>query len=461
MAESLVNDLVKNESDNIALEQLGYEPELKRELGFMSILLYGMAMLFPIAPFTGFGPITVASQGHMALSYLIAAIPMAFTAWSYGQMSGAYPVTGSSYVYISRVLKPYVGFASGWTLLLDYCLFPILNYICIALYVQALLPYLPYWGIYIGAVVLVTMINLMGVKSLAKINNILTVFGFLVVGYFMIMAITVLNQGVGTGFSTIALYNRQTFHWRTVLLGASVACYSFIGFDTMTNLSEEVRNADKTMPRATLTVCISMALLFTFVAYLAQAIFPDFTKFTQVETAINQVAMIAGGNILVTLIGLAMVACGLAFAVDAQAGVSRLLYGMGRDGVIPRKLFTYLHPKTKVPVFASIAMAVFCVSLGWVNLISLIPMINFGALMAYILVNLSVIVHFYFKGEQRGKAEFFKYLLLPGLGSISCFVLWLGLSMEAKLIGFTWLGFGIVYMMIKTNFFRKPISMHM
>jgi putrescine importer len=203
-----------------------------------------------------------------------------------------------------------------------------------------------------------------------------------------------------------------------------------------------------------------MALLFTFVAYLAQSIFPDFTHFAQVETAINEVAIIAGGQTMVTLICLAMIACGIAFAVDAQAGVSRLLYGMGRDQVIP-KLFTYLHPKTKVPVFASIMMAVFCIALGWVSLVSIIPMINFGALLAYTLVNLSVIIHFYIKGGQRGRAGFFKYLLIPGLGCITCLVLFISLAPNAKIVGFSWLGLGIVYMVIKTNFFRKPISLHM
>lgn len=442
------------------LEEFGYKQELKRELGFWSVLLYGMAMLFPIAAFTGFGPISSASHGHMALAYILAAIPMAFTAWSYGQMSGAYPITGSSYSYISRVLKPHVGFASGWALLLDYCLFPILNYICIALYVQALFPTWNYWVIYIGSVVLVTIINLMGIKQLARINNILTIFGFAVVIYFIFRAVGVLETGVGTGFSILALYNPEHFNLRTVLMGASVACYSFIGFDTMTNLSEEVREPSKLMPRATMTVCISMALLFTFVAYLAQSIFPDFTKYIQVETAINQVAVIVGGQTMVTLICLAMVSCGIAFAVDAQAGVSRLLYGMGRDKVIP-KVFTYLHPTTKVPVFASIIMAIFCIAMGWISLVSLIPMINFGALLAYSLVNLSVIIHFWVKGKQRGVSGFLKYLLMPGLGFIFCLVLFFSLALNAKIIGFSWLAIGIIYMAILTNFFRKPIEMHM
>jgi amino acid transporter len=134
---------------------------------------------------------------------------------------------------------------------------------------------------------------------------------------------------------------------------------------------------------------------------------------------------------------------------------------MGRDEVIPKKLFTYLHPKTKVPVFASIAMAVFCVALGWVSLVSLIPMINFGALLAYTLVNLSVIIHFFINEKQRDGAGFFKYLLIPGLGFISCLVLFFSLAANAKIIGFSWLALGILYMAIKTNFFRKPISLHM
>ncbi len=440
--------------DSISLEQMGYKQELKRELGLWGLLAFGICMMFPIAPAAVYGSVTDATLGHMALVYLIAVIPMSFTAWSYGQMAGAYPVAGSAYAYTQRAINPHLGFLTGWAVLLNYILFQVLNYVIIGVFASALFPGISYWAIIIIAVVLVTVINLLGIKNLTRVNTLLVLFMFVGVAYFVVSAATQLTHGVGLGFTTLPFYNPETFQWSTILMGTSIACFSFLGFEAMTTLAEETHNPARSISRATLIACFFMAFIFIIQAYFAQSIFPDFQNFASLDSAFFEVCQKAGGQALATFITVVLIAGSLANALDCQTGVSRLLYGMGRDEVIPKKFFTYLS-KRKVPVYNILLMGVLGIIGSALALETVITIINFGALIGFIMVNLSVIVHYYVKNKRRGFGNTVKYLVIPGLGMITCTILLFSLTPQAKWVGITWLAIGVIYAAATTNFFRK------
>jgi putrescine importer len=437
---------------------MGETVVLKRQLGLLACVLYGMAILLPIAPVPIYGFLTELSGGHMALAYVLACIPMAFSAWSYGQMGAEFPYAGASYTFVSRCISPHLGFLTGWIIQLDYILFPLLNYIVLGLYTNSLFPALSAKSIIIFSIILICIINCLGIKSLATINNILTIFGFLVAFYFIYAAIAVLQGGgVGTGFSSVAFVNPETFNWGAVITGASIACFSFIGFDIMTTLAEETIEPKKNLPRATLIVCFAMAFLFAVMSYLAQAVFPDYTAFTNPDVAFVEVAVLAGGETLSKAISLAMVAGAFAFSMDMMAAATRMLFGMGRDGVLPKKVFGYVHPKTGAPVYNVILVSIIALIGSGIALGDLIPLINFGGLFAYILVNLSCILHFFGKERKRTGWDIFKYLIVPGLGFLTVLTLWLMLPGNAKLIGSVWGVLGIIYMAILTKGFKNPM----
>jgi len=205
-------------SDN-SLQNLGYKQELKRELGFWGVVLFGIAMMFPLAPVVVFGEVSSVSHGHMALAYLIAVIPMSFTAFSYGQMAGAFPIAGSAYSYTQRAINPHLGFFAGWAILLDYALFPILNYIVIGFFTTMLfgMPDWAFWVVVPVAVALVTIVNLLGIKSLSRINNLLVAFMFVAVIYFIIASFTNLTVTTGAGLSSIAFFNGSEFSFSLLL----------------------------------------------------------------------------------------------------------------------------------------------------------------------------------------------------------------------------------------------------
>ena len=440
--------------ESISLEQMGYKQELKRELGLWGLLAFGICMMFPIAPAAVYGSVTDVTLGDMALVYLIAVIPMSFTAWSYGQMAGAYPVAGSAYAYTQRAINPHLGFLTGWAVLLNYILFQVLNYVIIGVFASALFPGIPYWAIILIAVGLVTGINLLGIKNLTRVNTLLVLFMFVGVAYFVVSAATQLAHGVGLGFTTLPFYNPETFQWNTILMGTSIACFSFLGFEAMTTLAEETHNPARSISRATLIACFFMAFIFIIQAYFAQSIFPDFQNFSSLDSAFFEVCQKAGGQALATFITVVLIAGSLANALDCQTGVSRLLYGMGRDEVIPKKFFTYLS-KRKVPVYNILLMGVLGIIGSALALETVITIINFGALIGFIMVNLSVIVHYYVKNKRRGFGNTVKYLVIPGLGMITCTILLFSLTPQAKWVGITWLAIGVIYAAATTNFFRK------
>jgi len=426
----------------------------KQKLGFFSCLLFGVAMLLPIAPVPVYGVIQPLSSGHMALCYMLAAIPMTCTAWSYGIMGAEFPRAGSSYTFVAKTLHPFLGTIVGWTILLDYLLFPLVSYVCVAIYLCELIPALNYTVVLICTIIFVGIVNLFKIKSLSFLNNFLTIFGFIAVFYFVFAAFKVLSGGdIGLGISSIGFYNPETFDWGIIFTGASIACFSYLGFDALTTLAEDIDNPRRTLPRASVWTCLIMTVVFFFMSWLAQCLYPVF-DYANSEAAMMDAVRIAGGNTLSIFICLAMIAGCFAFAMDMMAGVTRLLFGMGRDGVLPKKFFGHANPKTGVPVYNVILVTILALLFSFLSLGDMVPLVDFGALLAFTLVNFSAFYHFYVKLKRRKGLDIVKYLIFPLFASGTCFILWLSLSGMAKIVGFSWVTFGIIFIAIRSKGFK-------
>jgi len=334
-----------------------------------------------------------------------------------------------------------------------------MSFIILAIFASTLFPVVNYWVWILGAIVIVTFVNLRGVTSLAKMTTALVIFMFAVLIYFVVSAVIGLSSGVGEGtlFSLAPFFKKETFQFSAILAGTSIACFSFLGFDAISTLAEETKDPAKNISVAIIVALVIVAFLFVLQAYLAQLIWPDFTTFPNLDSAFYFVAGKVGGQVLSVFLTLAIMIAGLANALDAQAGCSRLLYGMGKDGVIPQKIFGYVHPKTQIPVINIALLAVAAVIGATQSLETIISLINFGALFAFVMVNLAVIGHYYFKEKRRGLADTIRFLLVPAIGALICLLLWFSLSPLSQTVGFIWLAVGIIYTAVTTNFFRKPL----
>lgn len=442
-----------------SIEQFGYDQELKRVLTTKDLLLYGMVFMVPIAPMGIYGYVVNVSNGMAPLAYLIGIIAMVFTAYSYARMANAFPIAGSVYSYASRGINPYVGFLAGWSMLLDYFLTPALVYLVAGFALQEMFPIIPYWGYIILFIVLNTAINLRGIEITASTNIFLAMFELMVLAVFIVMALIAVNHGVGEGAFTIRpMFKPEGFSMNMVMAATSLAVLSFLGFDAISTLAEETTDPRKMVGRATVLALVVIGTLFIVQTYLAGLVWPDYTTFENPDTAFYAVAEAAGGPLLKYLVAFATaVAWGIGDGLVAQAAVSRLLYSMARDKMMPAVL-AKVHPRYKTPYVSTLVVAVLAITIGLVlQLDRLTSLVNFGALTGFLFLHISVFNHYVLRNGQRDFVSLLKYALMPAIGFIIIFYVWINLQPASKILGVVWLTLGFLYCMYKTRFFKlKP-----
>ena len=435
----------------------GDAPRFKRVLSRGDLILYGLVILTPTAPYPVYGIVQQVSRGHAALSYLVAMVAMLFTAASYGKMSGAFPSAGSTYTYAQRALNEHVGFLAGWAMMLDYFLIPLLSVIYVALTAERLLPQIPYYAWAALSTVAITLINVRGIRVTARASTVMMIVMSACALLFIWLAARwiVGSAGIGGLVSGAGFYRPESFALRPLMLGAAIATLSYIGFDAISTLAEDTLRPERDIAFATVIVCVLQTIFCVVTVYLAALAWPDYQSFPQTETAILDIGRRIGGSWMVGCLTFVLVVAGLASALTGQAGASRLLYGMGRDGVIPRGIFAYLDPRYSTPTRSIYLMgAISLIGAMAVRFQLAAELLNFGAFVGFILVNLSVIRHYYIRlGERRGM-YLFTNLLFPLTGALVCSYVWMSLTDKAKLVGFGWLLAGVVYLAVLTRGFR-------
>lgn len=438
------------------IEEFGYKQELNRVLTTRDLLFYGMVFMVPIAPMGIYGYVVNVSNGMAPLAYLIGIIAMVFTANSYARMANAFPIAGSVYSYASHGINPYVGFLAGWSLLLDYFLTPALVYLVAGFALQEMFPIIPYWGYIVLFIVLNTFINVRGIEFTAKANIVLGVFELLVLAVFVVVGIMAISNGVGEGhFSFNPIFKPEGFSMNMVMAATSLAVLSFLGFDAISTLAEETKDPRRMVGKATIMALVVIGTLFIVQTWIAGLICPG-TAFDNPDTAFYLVAEAAGGLWLKYLIAFATaVAWGLGDGLVAQAAVSRLLYSMARDNMMPA-VMGKIHPKYQTPYVSTLVVAVLAITVGLlVSMDQLTSMVNFGALTGFMFLHISVFNHYVIREKNTDIASLFKYLIMPLIGFCIIFYVWISLQAEAKTIGFIWLAIGLVYAAYKTKFFKE------
>ena len=435
-------------------------PRLKRSLGTPSLLLFGLAYMLPLAVFTTYGLVTETTGGHLAGAYFVTTIAMLFTAGSYASMVRAYPVAGSAYTYTQRTFGRHLGFLTGWTLLLDYLALPLLNYLVIGIYLNAAFPAVPAWVWVVGSVVVVTLLNVIGITLVSSANLALVGVQIVFIVVFVATGIAYLSGG-----ATVPNLLDPFFSGNTTLggiaAGAAILALAFLGFDAVSTLSEEAKDARKSIPRAIILCTLVGGLLFIVTAYVAGLVFPDFTNFTDTDSAPLDVMTRIGGGALFTFFTAAYIAGSFASAMTSQASVARILFAMGRDGQLPRRVFAAIHPRFTTPWLSVLIVGV----VGLIGAL-LLPLdvaasvISFGALVAFSFVNLAVIKHYLIDQHERGTRAVLAHLVAPLIGFALTVWLWTSLSLTTFIAGGIWVLIGVVLLAILTSGFRrKPPAM--
>lgn len=426
---------------------------LRRVMGVPSLVFFGLAYMVPLTVFTTYGLVAVTTDGHVAAAYVVTLIAMLFTALSYAVLVRAFPRAGSAYTYARKAFGGHVGFLTGWSLMLDYLLLPLINYVIMGIYLNVQFPSIPGWVFALIGVVIITGLNIVGIAVVRNANLVLVGAQLIFAVVFAVTALMYLSENPADSLLQ-PLYDAG-MTTPGLLSGAAILALSFLGFDAISTLSEEARDPQRTVPRAIVLTTLIGGFIFILISYLSALVIPNTADIENPDAAANQIMLLAGGRWLEVFFLVAYIAGCVAAALTSQASVSRILFAMGRDGVLPRRIFGVISERFRTPIGAALFV-------GAVSLVSLVAdlntvasLISFGALAAFSLVNLSVIKHFLIDEKRRGAAAVFRYGVLPGLGFVLTAWLWFSLSGFALTVGLVWIGLGLVYLAFLTRGFRR------
>ncbi|MDG4847474.1 APC family permease [Peribacillus frigoritolerans] len=438
------------------------EPNFKRVLTLPSLVFYGLAYLIPTTIFDMYGIVSNITHGMFSLTHALTAIAILFTAFSYGSMVAAFPVSGSAYTYAQQAINPYIGFLTGWTVMMDYLLVPMLSYVIAANYMNAIFPEIPNWIWILGLTVLVTTISYVGINVTAKVNNIIVLVQLSIIAIVTIFLIKFISQGGGMGsfFSWDVFVNSSEFAkpevgWGVIFTGASILVLSYFGFDAVTMVAEEAINPRVNVPRAVLIICAGAGLLFTTVSYFMLLAWPaGWSEFTDVNTGALELFKKIGLGIFAVIYPFFTLIGAIAGPLAAQTSCSRMLCKMGGDRIIP-KFFGYIHPKKATPTNSILFIGSLSLTALFLDVKTVISLVNFGALFGCTFVNISVIFYYFIKQKKRKGINIVRYLLFPSIGALITLFFLYKLDMYAKTAGLIWLTVGVIYLGLNTNFFKK------
>lgn len=431
--------------------------ELRRTLKLRHVVFIGIAYMSPLAVFDTFGIVSKSTGGHVPLSYVVVTIALLFTAFSYTKMVRAYPSAGSAYTYTRHTISPHLGFLVGWSAMLDYLFLPMINALLSSIYMAAAFPHVPSWVWIISTIVFCTTLNLVGVQLAVKVNYALVVIEGVVAVAFVALTIGNIADGLNGARFSVAPFVPSNVSSPAIAAGAAILALSFLGFDAVTTLSEETINPKRDIPRGIFIIIAIAAVFFIGVTYVMQMLFPDVSTIDNIAGASPEMARYIGGAAFqaVFLGGylVAVLACGL----TQQMSAGRLLYAMGRDGVLPPRLFGHVNARTGVPTFNILLVGVLATSAVFLDLSQAASLINFGAFVAFAFVNLSVIAYFLRSERGRHLRSVLTYLIVPGIGVVINVLLWLNLDMRAQIVGACWAAVGIIHLLVTTRCFsRRP-----
>lgn len=431
-------------------------PTLKRSLKLWHVIVLGLGYLTPLTVFDTYGIVTQETNGHVPTAYLLALAAMLFTAASYGQMVKEFPVAGSAYSYARQTINPHFGFLVGWVSLLDYVFLPIINVLLGTIYLSAAFPTVPPWILGLLLAVVTTGVNLRGIQSTANFNTLLVVFQVLVVGIFAALAVQHLTGAAGSSdpFPVTPFFS-EDMTFPTLMAGAAVLCFSFLGFDAVSTYTEEAIEPKKTIPRGIFLVALIGGVIFITASYFTQLAFPTVDQFQNSDSPSPEMSMILGGDLFHSIFVAGSITAALASGVASHTSASRLLFAMGRENVLPKKLFGNVHPVKGIPVGNVLFVGVVSLSSLFLDLETALAFINFGALTAFTAVNLSVFAHFYIRKKQRSAKDTIKYLVFPLIGASFVAFLWINLDGKALTLGLIWAMLGFAYLLFTTKGFRK------
>ena len=422
-----------------------------KKMSLWQVVILGVAYMTPMVVFDTFGIVSGMTDGRVPLAYIFALVAMLLTAFSYARFSRQTEKPGSAYTYTAESCGAKAGFFVGWCSLLDYILLPLVNALLAGIYLEAVIPSVPYWMWVTLFAGLVTLINCFRINFLANLSLVFVIAPLLLMVLFIYLVIRGVGEGQGyEHVLTLApLFNGDS-SILPLIAGASILCFSFLGFDAVTTMSHEAQDPKRSIPRAVMLTTLAGGIIFLTASWFIQLYFPSNVRFNNPDEALPEIVLYVGGALFQSVFLCAQIMNTFASGLATHASASRLIHIMGKDGIFHRETFGQVHSKLGTPLYAVLLVGLISLTAIALDLATVVSMISFGALIAFTAVNFSVFVKFYVRDQQRhGMKNIFLNLILPfiSVGVIMC--LWFNLERSALLFGCGWLSVGIVIFLYK------------
>ena len=366
----------------VAGSNLAPGPALARRLGTADAVVIGLGSMIGAGVFAAFGPAALAAGAGMLIGLLIAAVIAYCNATASAQLAATYPTSGGTYIYGRERLGPRWGFAAGW----GFVVGKTASCAAMALTVAAYAVPGPWWAqrlVSVAAVLGLAALNYRGVTKTAALTRILVAAS--------LASLTVVVAGIATGLLSgrAGPGTGQLDHWGGiygVLQAAGLLFFAFAGYARIATMGEEVRDPQRTIPRA-----IPIALFITVAVYLvvglAALIAAGPAKLAAATAPLAEAVQAAGAGALVPLVRIGGAVAALGALLALLAGIGRTSLAMARHHDLPGWLAA-VHPRYRVPHHAEVAVAVVVSALVLVaDLRGVIGFSSFGVLVYYGIAN--------------------------------------------------------------------------
>jgi len=474
---------------------------LKRDIGWFGSFAMGYADVGADI-YVALGLVAAYAAGWAPVAFIIASITYIATGLAYAELATAYPYAGGAQVYSMKAFNDFAGFLAGWLVMLDYT-------VCTALFAIATVGYLTFFfpililttftfsilglQIVVNAIGLVAFviviiligINLVGIKEASTLNMTMVALNIIVLSIIMVLGLLlafnldlfgmqISIRGAPDPFGHIAYVWSTDYSDQNFFYAVTLAMSSFIGIESIAQAAEETKRPDRTIPRATKMSIVSVLLFAVGLSAISLGMISWSTLGANLQDPISAlVQSIAGiGITLLPIVAFTGFAICLVSSNTGIIGVSRVVFSMSNFGLLP-EWFSKVNSKTRTPVrtiivFGSIgAILALIGQLDWVA-----DLYNFGALLSYLMVNISLVVlRQTDKEAHRSWKVPFTITLnikqkpydipLPSLlGIIACSSIWLLVVIfhpMGRLLGFSWTGIGILIYIIHRRRVGKPL----
>jgi basic amino acid/polyamine antiporter, APA family len=413
---------------------VGFAVELKRRLGLIDATAIGIGAIIGAGIFVVLGLAVGYAGPSVIISIVVAGIVASFTALSFAELGSAIPKEGGVYQFAYELISPSVAFLVGCLWMFAQIVAGAAISLGFASYFVAVFPGVSLKSVAVAASLVLTGLNLVGIKQSVMVNNILVAVKISILVLFIGLGIFQVNPQNFTQFSPNGGLG--------TLQAAGFIFFAYLGYGRISTLGEEVRNPEKNLPLSIL-IAIAVAIIIYTLTGLTATGLVDYRVLAQSGAPVAEAAKATGNFALVSAVSLGALIATASVLLTNIIGVSRVSFAMARNGQLP-KAIARVSARSGTPYISVAAIGTLLAILAFaLDLRQTVAITSFAVLSTHLVANFSAIK----LGRKKPDSAKFKvplYPLAPTIGMLSCIILMFALPSESWVITGVVAGFSMV-----------------